>query len=516
VPDPREENPWFAAGRRAVARSARRIEGEPRARNVILFVGDGMGVSTVTAARILEGQRRGDMGEDNSLAFEELSQLALSKTYSADAQVPDSASTMTAMVSGVKTLSGVIGVDTGIRIGDHTSVEGARVLTILEEAEMRGLSTGIVTTTTVTHATPAGCYAHAPFRFWEDDSRISPEARDDAFPDIARQLLEFPWGNGLEVALGGGRTHFTPRTSVDPEYPSQSGGRLDGRDLTAEWIEQTEAAAYVWNQEQLDALDLDETDHLLGLFEPKNMNWETDRGEDSGGEPSLAEMTAVALEILSRDEDGFFLMVEAGRIDHGHHASNAERALTDTIALSDAVRVALESTDPRETLIVVTADHSHTLTIAGYADRGNPILGLVVGTGFLSGGEPEVAKDALGKPYTTLSYANGPGYTGASKSQPEGAHHWGHRPCESRPPFACSFEGITAGRPDLSEVDTQSPDYLQEATVPMGQETHSGEDVPIYAGGARAGLFHGVREQSYIYHAMVEALGWTRAGRPTH
>jgi alkaline phosphatase len=515
VPDPREDNPWFAAGRRAVARSARRVEGQARARNVILFVGDGMGVSTVTAARILEGQRRGEMGEDNSLAFEELSQLALSKTYSTDSQVPDSASTMTAMVSGVKTLTGVIGVDATVRTGDHTSVEGARVLSILEEAEMRGLATGIVTTTTVTHATPAGCYAHSPFRFWEDDSRISSEARDDDFPDIARQLLEFPWGDGLEVALGGGRTHFTPRTSTDPEDQSLSGGRLDGRDLTAEWVEQAEGSAYVWNQEQLDALDLAETEHLLGLFEPKNMKWETDRETDSGGEPSLAEMTAVALEILSRDEDGFFLMVEAGRIDHGHHATNAERALTDTIALSDAVRVALESTNPRETLIVVTADHSHTLTIAGYPQRGNPILGLAAGPAFLSGGNVEISKDALGKPYTTLSYANGPGYTGASESQPEGAHEWGHQPCQSRPPFECSFEGIEAGRPDLTDVDTQSPNYLQEATVPMGQETHSGEDVPIYAGGARAGLFHGVREQNYIYHAMVEALGWTHRGRPT-
>jgi alkaline phosphatase len=481
---------------------------------VILFIGDGMGVSTVTAARILEGQRRGGMGEDNSLAFEELSQLALSKVYSADSQVPDSASTMTAMVSGLKTRSGVIGVDDGVRTGDHASVEGARVLTIVEEAEMRGLATGIVTTTTVTHATPAGCYAHVPFRFWEDDSRISSEAREDGFPDIARQLLEFPWGDGLEVALGGGRAHFTPRTSADPEYPTLSGGRLDGRDLTAEWVEQAEGSRYIWNQQQLDALDLTETEKLLGLFEPKNMHWETDRAEDPAGEPSLAEMTAVALEILSRDEEGFFLMVEAGRIDHAHHASNAERALTDTIALSDAVRVALESTDPRETLIVVTADHSHTLTIAGYPDRGNPILGLVMGTGYLSSGESGLTKDALGKPYTTLTYANGPGYTGASKSQPEGAHYWGHQPCQRRPPFECSFKGIRVGRPDLAEVDTQSPDYLQEATVPMSQETHAGEDVPIYAGGARAGLFHGVREQNYIYHAMVEALGWTRGGRP--
>ncbi|MEE8164683.1 MAG: alkaline phosphatase [Myxococcota bacterium] len=514
TPDPREANTWFADGRRAVANSARQIEGERAARNVILFVGDGMGIATVTAARILEGQRRGQTGEENLLAFEELPQLALSKTYSVDSQVPDSASTMTAMVSGVKTMSGVLGVDATVRVGDHSSVEAASVLTILEEAEERGLATGIVSTATVTHATPAGCYAHVPFRFWEDDSLMAPQAREDGFPDIARQLVEWPFGDGLEVALGGGRVHFRPSGSVDPEDPTRSGGRLDGRDLTEEWLSARRDSAYVWNRGQLERLDLSRIDHLLGLFEPMDMKWETDRENDQAGEPSLAEMTSAALEILSRDENGFFLMVEAGRIDHGHHAGNAERALSDTIALSDAVRVALEATNPAETLIVVTADHSHTLTIAGYPKRGNPILGLAFGASFFSGGTEQYSRDALGKPYTTLSYANGPGYAGASKTQPEGAHHWGHRPCESRPPFECSYQGITRGRPDLAEIDTTSPNYLQEATVPMGAETHAGEDVPIYAGGPRAALFHGVREQNYIYHAMVEALGWTRGGRP--
>jgi alkaline phosphatase len=177
-------------------------------------------------------------------------------------------------------------------------------------------------------------------------------------------------------------------------------------------------------------------------------------------------------------------MVEGGRIDHGHHLGNAYRALTDTIALSDAVRVALEKTDTKDTLIVVTADHSHTLTISGYPMRGNPILGKVVGRSRKKEGVNEIAGDAKGKPYTTLSYANGPGYVG------------------------------TRRRPDLSKVDTEDPEYLQEATVPMRSETHAGEDVPIFAGGPRSALFHGVREQNYIYHAMVEAFGWTRASVP--
>jgi alkaline phosphatase len=482
--DQREQNAWFIAGRERVAEASRYSNDTRRAKNVILFVGDGMGVSTVTAARILEGQQRGEMGEENRLAFEELPHVALSKTYSTDAQVSDSAATITAMVSGVKTRMGVLGVDETVRRGDHTSVAAATVPTILEEAEIRGLATGLVSTATMTHATPGGCYAHVPIRSWQDDSKLSTAARESGFPDIARQLVEFPLGDGVEVALGGGRSHFRPRGSLDPEDPNAPGRRDDGRDLTREWTERREGAAYVWNREQLLALDLASTQYLLGLFEPGHMKYEADRSEDPAGEPSLAEMTRLAIELLSKDPDGFFLMVEGGRIDHGHHAGSAYRALTDTIAFSDAVRVALEMTDSDETLIVATADHSHTLTISGYPRRGNPILGKVVGVDWMSNHESEVSRDSKGLPYTTLSYANGPGHVEGSK------------------------------RPDLGEVETTTPDYRQEATVPLRSETHAGEDVAIYAGGPGSGLFHGVREQNYIYHVMAEAFGWTHQGVP--
>ena len=483
-PNAREENAWFAAGRKTVAKASRFVSDERPAKNVILFVGDGMGISTVTAARILEGQQRGEPGEENRLAFDTLPHVAFSKTYDTDTQVSDSASTMTAIVSGVKTRSGVLGVDERILPGDHTSVDSSSVLTILEEAEDRGLATGIVSTTKLTHATPAGCYSHVPHRSWEDDSKLPKKARKADFPDIARQLVEFSHGDGLEIALGGGRSHFMPKDTPDPEYPKHFGRRVDGRDLTQYWLNARDGSSYVWNREQLLSIEHDSTKHLLGLFEPEHMKFEADRGNDQAGEPSLAEMTELAIDLLSKDPDGFFLMVEGGRIDHGHHAGNAYRALTDTIAMSDAVHVALDKTRVEDTLIVVTADHSHTLTISGYPKRGNPILGKVVGRSSKTQGKDEIATDEKGKPYTTLSYANGPGYVGAGR------------------------------RPDLSGVDTEDPEYLQEATVPMRSETHAGEDVPIFAGGPRSALFHGVQEQNYIYHAMVEALGWTRAGVP--
>jgi alkaline phosphatase len=213
-------------------------------------------------------------------------------------------------------------------------------------------------------------------------------------------------------------------------------------------------------------------------------------------------MTAVALSILERNPKGFFLMVEGGRIDHGHHSGNAYRALTETVEFSNAVRVALEATDSDDTLIIVTADHGHVFTMAGYPTRGNDILGKVVSND--PRGEPAkgYSHDSLGRPYTTLGYQNGPGARSAVLEGKTGPMH----PQQE----ALGVRGEGKGRPDLTDVDTADPDFLQEAAVPFHYETHGGEDVAVYALGPGSDLFHGVQEQHYLYHAMVEALGWNR------
>lgn len=490
---------WTASGKQAVELARQMNANERPAKNVILFVGDGMGVSTVTAARILEGQLRGESGEENSLSFEKLPYLALSKTYSVNQQTPDSAPTMTAMVTGVKTNDGLISVNEYVARNDYTAVEGNTLETLVEQAEQRGLSTGVVSTARLTHATPAATYAHSPNRDWESDRNLPSNARTAGFPDIARQLIEFNHGDGLEVALGGGRAKFLPADVADPEDAGRNGERLDGRNLPQEWQDRLDNSNYVWNKAQFDAINPNTTDHLLGLFERSHMEYEADRANDTAGEPSLTDMTDKAIDILSRNKRGYVLVVEAGRIDHSHHAGNAYRALNDTIELSDAVRLAMQKTDPKDTLIVVTADHSHVFTIAGYPERGNDILGKVVTP---STPTNEYAHDALGLPYTTLGYQNGPGYTGASAEQAEGVKHAPH--------FGSGYVGITAGRPDLGNVDTSHPDYLQEAAIPLSSETHSGEDVAIYAGGPMAHLFHGVQEQHVIYHVLATALGFDK------
>ena len=182
-------------------------------------------------------------------------------------------------------------------------------------------------------------------------------------------------------------------------------------------------------------------------------------------------MTAAALSRLGKGK-GFYLMVEGGRIDHGHHAGQAGYALEEAVEFARAVQYAVDHTDPRETLILVTADHSHVLTIAGYPRRGNPILGLVTGGGEGAGtpDEPAIAGD--GQPYTTLSYANGPG----------------------------AVKGVR-GAPDTSTK------ARQQALVPLPSETHGGEDVALFATGPGSEQVHGVIEQNLIATYIRKTLG---------
>ncbi len=187
---------------------------------------------------------------------------------------------------------------------------------------------------------------------------------------------------------------------------------------------------------------------------------------------------------------------------------NAHRALTETIEFSRAVRAILERTDSRETLVVVTADHGHVFTIAGYPTRGNDILGQVVTNDLRGEPKTEPAQDTRGKPYTTLGYQNGPGRVISTfvmpleLSGPQRLWLW----------MRARFDWLQRAPDDL-DVDTADRDYLQQAAVPLFAETHSGEDVAAYAGGPGAWLFDGVHEQNYLYHAMVEALGWSSTPR---
>ncbi|GGD67175.1 alkaline phosphatase [Lacimicrobium alkaliphilum] len=499
LPAAQENSPWYTDARENVEKKLQ-VSNSFKAKNVILFVGDGMGVSTLTASRIFKGQLAGNPGEEEYLSFERFPHTALVKTYNVDAQTPDSAGTMTAMMSGLKTDAGVIGVDEDVVRGDCSSVAGNEVVTALELAEIKGLSTGIISTARITHATPAATYAKSADRNWEDNSDMPEEAVTGGCVDIARQLIDFEHileqrysgvdVDGIEVTMGGGRRHFLPKDAAfnSPDAVSEvEGDRTDERDLTATWQEYYPEGQYVFDQAGFDAIDPSATTKILGLFNESHMQYEADRGNDIAGEPSIAQMTEKALQVLEQNQKGFFLMVESGRIDHAHHAGNAHGALADTLALEQAVKTAYENTNPEETLILVTADHGHVFTIAGYPKRGNPILGKVVNVG---SEEPAMAAD--GMPYTTLGYTNGRGFQDLGQQT------------DSDAAYAMD---IAAGRMDISNVDTTTAGYHQEALIPLSSETHSGEDIALHGTGPGSQLIQGVMEQHLVFHLINQALG---------
>ncbi|XP_059491031.1 alkaline phosphatase, tissue-nonspecific isozyme-like isoform X1 [Neocloeon triangulifer] len=462
---------WYAEARTQLHRALHSPPQGGVAKNVVLVVGDGMSLATVTAARILRGQQLGMSGEEHQLAFEKFPHLALAKTYNNDAQIGDSSACATALLCGVKANTETLGLDAGARFEDCRSSHTHRVSSIFDWAQKEGKSTGIVTNTRITHGTPAALYAHSASRYWEDDSKIPPGARKTC-KDIVRQLVEDEPGRNINVILGGGRRHFMPKVARDPEVDTEEGRRLDGRNLIDDWSRDKKKrnirAQYVWNKGQFDNVDPANVDHLLGLFSYSHLDFEVDRDNSANGDPSLANMTRKAIEVLQKNPHGFFLFIEGGRIDHAHHYNNARRALEETLAMETALQAAMTMLDPSNTLFVVTSDHSHVMTLGGFGTkRGNPILGTDI--------KPS---DVDQMPYTTLLYGNGPGF--------------GRHP-------------VSGKRDNMTGSDPLDKNYVQQAAVPRQWATHGGEDVPVYAQGPMAHAFRGVIDQTFIPHAIAYA-----------
>ncbi len=443
------------------------------ARNIIFFLGDGMGPSTVTASRIYR------YGEDGSLTMDTLERTARIKTYSNDAQTTDSAPSMAAYMTGVKMNNEVVSMsqetiatrpskDVNGNLGiDNCAANGNGVPapTILELAKSKGKAVGSITTTELTHATPAATFAHSCHR--------------NAQYAIAAQIVpggsgyNAALGDGVDVLMGGGRNHFTPFDKM-----TNKAGRADGRNLLAEFAAQGYAVAAT--KAEMNAAPNNKK--FIGLYSSKShLEYELDRtatppADEGAIQPSLAEMTIKAMDLLSQNPNGYFLMVEGGRIDHALHGTNAKRALVDTIAFDDAVKAALEKarlTDPtlKNTLIVVTADHDHTLAFNGYGKRGNPILDI---NRSYKDGQP--SKDADGKTYTTLVFGNGP----------------------NRPNL----------RANLDSATVLADNYQQETGVRLASETHGGGDVKLLATGAGSSIFKGTLDNTRVFGLLKSAFGF--------
>ncbi|MFN3788997.1 alkaline phosphatase [Massilia sp.] len=454
-----------------------RAQVEERARNVIFFLGDGMGLNTLTAARIFHA------GEEGELTIDRLPESAFVKTFSNDAMVTDSAAGMAAYMTGVKHNNGVVSMSFGTRsvapakdANGNALVSrcegGSPAVTLLELARKRGMALGVVTNTSVTDATPASAYGHACHRKLETD--------------LAAMLVPGGAGynpalgaRGLDVMFGGGAQFFTPF--------ARGGKRADNRDLLAELGQQgfrvaTDTASFK-------ALALDAQRPAIGLFAPNHMDYDATR--DPAKQPSLTEMTRKAIDLLAphatQGGKGFFLVVEGGLIDHALHATLGKRALQETVSYNEAMQAALdkmELLDPglKNTLIVATADHDHTLLLNGYTVRTgkttptNPgVLGLVRNLD----GSPKLDKE--GRPFTIIGFGTGENRTNGPRSS----------------------------QPVLTDEIVTRDDYHQEAVVRTrtGAETHGGTDVYLGAAGAGAELFRGTIDNTRVFGLIKTAAG---------
>ncbi len=448
-------------------------------KNVIFFLGDGFGMVPMTAARIYAA------GEDGELTIDTFPETAFIKTYSNDAQVTDSAPSMSSYMTGVKMNNDVIAMSSDTKALDAAgapytngadsscpaSGNGTPVTTLLELAKAAGRGTGVVTTTRVTHATPAATYAHICHRDGENTIAMQLAPGGAGYNDKLG-------ATGVDVVLGGGWQHFLAQGAA------LGSARTDSRDLLAEM--RAKGYTYVSDTAALAGVAASTT-KLLGLFTKSHMSFDLDR--DPAKEPSLAEMTTKAMDVLANNRRGYFLMVEGGRIDQALHPTLARKALQDAKAFDDAIAAAIAKarlSDPTlaNTLIVVTADHDHTLVMNGYAARtgkttdSNPgILGLM--RDFSNPSKP--ALDADGMPFTTLVFGNGENRVNTSRSL------------------------MTA----LTDAAVFDKNYHQEAVVqmPSGGETHGGADVFLGAMGLGADTFHGLMDNTRVFSLVKSAVG---------
>lgn len=279
-------------------------------KNVIMLIADGMNTDALTLARHING---------GTLAMDEISVGAVQTNWK-NGPITDSAPAGTAMATGNRTLNKYVG----------TSSEDIPLATILEAAEQDGKATGLIATSEIPHATPAGFSAHTTNR--------------SRYDDILRQMIN----NDLEVVLGGG---FNLKTD----------------ELTNEMKDRIEDGGYDFIETK-DAMESYNGDKLWGAFAKADLDYDLDRDNTGNNQPSLSKMTSKSLEILDKDEDGFFLMVEGSKVDWAAHENAASGMISDILAFDKAVEQALEFARNREdTAVIVTTDHGNSgLSIGNY------------------------------------------------------------------------------------------------------------------------------------------------------
>ncbi|XP_075747606.1 alkaline phosphatase, tissue-nonspecific isozyme-like isoform X2 [Rhipicephalus microplus] len=302
---------WYRLNREALQQRLKTEKFEGRANNVILFIGDGMGISTISAARVFKGQLTGTAGENSALSFEKFPHTSLSKVYCADRLVPDSACSGTAIQCGVKSNYFTLGVSAHVRLGNCSESSDTRhhLKCLYELAQEADKTTGFVTTAGVTDATVAAGYAHSAHREWE--SSVGGNHGSQNCLDIAHQLVHRPPGLHLRFIAGGGREHFL--VPEEAQQTDQPGKRPDSRNLIEEWsnLKQSERMnSHVCNtKEDVEKLDTATADAVLALLASGDLPYENLDGIREGTS-LLTKLTEKAIRILSKNPDGFLLLVE--------------------------------------------------------------------------------------------------------------------------------------------------------------------------------------------------------------
>lgn len=454
-----------------------------QARNVILFVGDGMTVANVTAARILsrgiaEGRYNG------RLAMDTLPQMATVGTSGTDSIATDSANSAAAYNTGHKSAVNALNVYAS-RARDTLAHPRVETLSSIVQ-RTRGMSVGIVTNSDIQDATPAAVFAHT-------------RRRADYIP-ITDQLLE----SGAQVVLGGGSASFLPRSVAGSR-------RQDERNMIDAFAQR--GYSFAGDAASLaEAAARPETQRLLGLFNLGNMDGPLDRFylrrgtvERFPDQPDLTEQVRAALAVLSRNPAGFYLMVESSLIDKANHPLDWERAAFDTIMLDNALKVALDwAAERNDTMIVVVPDHTHAAAIYGTVDDSKPGAG----------------RDRVGV-YQHAGFPNYPpadarGYPPRVDVSRRLAFTYGTYPdhCET---FGPHLEGrnVPAVRQQdgtyiANEKNCEVPGALRrEGNIPRSSDTgvHTVDDAILRATGPGSERLRGFVDNTYVFRAMAEALG---------
>lgn len=467
--------------------------GPRKAKNVILFIGDGLSPAHRAAARMLsKGISEGKSG--GKLAIDDMPHMALVATAGSDSIITDSANSASAYATGHKTAANAMGVyaDRTISPFDDPKVE-----TITSIAKRRlGLGIGIVTNTEIEDATPAAMVAHTRRRATYDE------------------IVEQFFAARPDVLMGGGAANFLPKGA-------EGSKRKDNVDYVAKFRDAGYQVATT--KAELDAAAKADTRKLLGLFAAGNMDGVLDRKFLKGGgvkkfpdQPDLTEQVQAALNVLSKDDAGFFLMVESGLIDKYAHVLDFERAVYDTIMLDNAVRLARDWARARgdDTLILVLPDHNHPNGLVGtinddMSTTPNVPLRERVGVYEKAGFPNYPAPDADGYPSRVDVSRR---FAIFSASLPD--HYETFRPKLDNP----NEPTVKGDQADSFKANDKYKDVpgvvLRFGNLPamIGASVHSGEDVVLTASGPGSERVHGSMDNTEVFRVMADALGLAAAG----